>query len=327
VELNEYLSIAQEALSNYSITCKSVDFIAQSGNTIYKVTDLDNNSYSLRLHLSKGNALESFWSEPEVIRSEMVWLHALATDTDLTLPSPFKNIRGEFITNVNNTSCTLLKWVEGEQKPFIPTIDDAAALGEMTGKLHRQSSTWQIPDLFERPAFNSSRILQSLGKLTEKSNVGWLNAGDTELLQQAGQRVITMMNSMERTAGNWGMIHADLIPSNVVFHGKEARPIDFGACSFGYYLSDLGWTFSYIHPSFRDQLLQSYSKYHPLPDNYVELLEGFFVAGQLETMNFWLGLPDSQEWLPDHIGRLASREIKAYVNNEPFLFGGVPYWE
>ncbi len=91
--MNNNLSIAKEALSNYSITCKSVDFIAQSGNTIYKVTDLDNNSYSLRLHISKGDALESFWSKPEVIRSEMVWLQSLALDTDLTLPSPFKNTR------------------------------------------------------------------------------------------------------------------------------------------------------------------------------------------------------------------------------------------
>ncbi|OKP92667.1 phosphotransferase enzyme family protein [Paenibacillus sp. P32E] len=325
--MNKNLSIAKEALSNYSITCKSIDFIAQSGNTIYKITDLDNNSYSLRLHISKGDALESFWSKPEVIHSEMIWLHALALDTDLTLPSPYKNTCGEFITNVNNTSCTLLQWVEGEQKPFILTIDDAKYIGEMTGKLHRQASNWQIPSLFERPVFDSSRILQSLGKLRERANAGLLHTSDTELLQIAGEQVITMMNSMERTSGNWGMIHADLIPSNIVFHENEARPIDFGACGFGYYLVDLGWTFSYIHPSFREQLLKSYSKYHSLPDNYIELLEGFFVAAQLETMNFWLGLPDSQDWLPNHISKLASREINAYVNNESFLFTGVPYWE
>ncbi|WP_042200868.1 phosphotransferase enzyme family protein [Paenibacillus camerounensis] len=321
------LNTAQEALSNYAITCKSVEFIAQSGNTIYKVTDLDNNSYSLRLHHSKGDALESIWSTPEVIRSEMVWLQALALDTDLAVPAPLKNIRGEFITNVNNLNCTLLTWVEGEQKPIILTIEDAAAIGEMTGKLHRQASNWSIPGLFERPSFDSSRILQSLEKLSEQSKAGLLDADDTALLQQAGQRVIAMMDTIERTPGNWGMIHADLIPSNLVFQGKEVRPIDFGACGFGYYLGDLGWTFSYIHPAFRDQLLQSYAEYYQLPDNQVELLEVFFIAAQLETMNFWLGLPDWQEWLSDHIGRLASREINAYLNNEPFLFSGKPYWE
>lgn len=321
------LNTAQKAVSNYAISCKSVDFIAQSGNTIYKLTDLDNNSYSLRLHLSKGDALESFWSKPEVIRSEMVWLQSLALETDIMVPAPFKNIHGEFITNVNDINCTLLRWVEGEQKPFIPTVEDAAAIGEMTGKLHRQASNWSIPGLFERPSFDSSRILQSLDKLGERSDAGMLNADDTALLQQAGQQVMAMMNTMERTPSNWGMIHADLIPTNLVFHEQEVRPIDFGACGFGYYLVDLGWTFSYIHPAFREQLLQSYAEYYPLPDNYVELLEGFFIAAQLETMNFWLGLPDWQEWLPDHIGKLAGREVSAYMNGQSFLFSGKPYWE
>ncbi|WNS41564.1 phosphotransferase [Paenibacillus sp. MMS20-IR301] len=322
-----YLRIAKEALSNYSITCKSIDFIAQSGNTIYKVTDHDNNSYSLRLHISKGGALESYWSKPEVIRSEMVWLHALALDTDLTLPSPYKNTCGEFVTVVDSTSCTLLQWVEGEQKPFIPTAEEAGLLGELIGKLHRQASKWQAPDSFERPAFDGSRILESLEKLKARTTAGLLDAADTELLQTAGRRIIAMMNSIERTPGNWGMIHADLIPNNLVFHGAEVRPIDFGACGFGYYLFDLGSAFSFIHPAFREQLLKSYSMVHPLPDNYVELLEGFFIAAQLDTMNFWMGLPDSQEWLPGHIRKLAGREVAAYVNNEPYLYSGVPHWE
>lgn len=172
-------------------------------------------------------------------------------------------------------------WVEGAQKPFIPTIEDARAVGEMIGKLHRQSSTWRIPSSFERPAFDGSRILQSLNMLKERANAGLLDAGDTELLLHAGERVINLMNSIERTTSNWGMIHADLIPNNLLFYEQEVRPIDFGACGFGYYLFDLGWTFSYIHPAFREQLLQSYSMHHPLPDNYFERLEGLFIAAQL----------------------------------------------
>lgn len=325
--MDRHLNTAMEALKHYPITCKSVDFIAQSGNTIYKVTDLDNNSYSLRLHISKGDALEAIWSKREVLQSEMVWLEALTLDTDVILPSPCKNVRGEFITDVKHTRCTLLRWVEGEQKPFIPTVEDAGAIGELIGKLHKQASNWSIPDSFERPAFDPSLISQALDLLKERAAAGLLAAGDVELLRLAGERVIHMMNAMERTASHWGMIHADLIPSNLVFDGAEVQPIDFGACGFGYYLFDLGWTFSYIHPALREPLLQAYSRQYPLSDNYIERLEGFFIAAQMETMNFWLGLPDSQEWLPDHIGKLAGREIKAYLNNESFLFSGVPYWE
>lgn len=325
--MDNYLSIAKEALHNYSITYKSIDFIGQSANTIFKITDQENNHFSLRLHLSQSETLESYWTEQELVRSEMIWLHSLDLDTDLTLPSPIKNIHGDFITNVNNINCTFVKWVEGEQKAFISTLDDARYVGEMIGKLHKQASNWNIPDLLERPTFDSSRILQSLEKLKEHANAGLFDTDNIELLQHAGQRVITMMSSLERTSSNWGMIHADLIPSNFVFHGNEARPIDFGACGFGFYLFDLGWTFSYIHPTLREPLLASYSTYHSLPNNYQVQLEGFFIAGQLETMNFWLGLPDSMEWLPEHINKLAKREMRSYVNNESFLFNGVPYWE
>lgn len=325
--MDNYLSMAKEALNNYSIACKTIHYIGQSANTIYKITDQENNHYSLRLHISKSETLESYWTDQELLRSEMVWLHSLDLDTDLTLPSPIKNIHGDFITCVNDLSCTLVKWVKGEQKAFITTLDEAGYVGKMIGKLHKQSSNWEIPISFERPSFDGSRILQSLKKLQEHSDAGILDAGHIEHLQDAGQRVINMMDSLEKTSSNWGMIHADLIPSNFLFHGEEARPIDFGACGFGFYLFDLGWTFSYIHPSLREHLLESYSTYHSLADNYMEQLECFFIAAQLETMNFWLGLPDSQEWLPDHIGKLAIREIKSFLNKEAFLFDGVPYWE
>lgn len=325
--MNDHLNIAKKAINNYAITCKEIEFVGQSANTIYKITDAENNNYSLRLHISNSQSIESIWTEQNVIRSEMEWLHSLTLDTDLTLPSPYTNNHGDYITEVNNTKCTLVKWVEGEQKPFITTVEDARSIGEMIGKLHSQSSVWKTPNRFYRPSFDGSRLSQSLEKLKEKSFTGLLKSEDTEIVELAGQRVIRMMNSIERTSSTWGMIHADLIPSNIVFHEHEARPIDFGACGFGYYLFDLGWTFSYIHPAFREQLLQSYSKNYSLPENHIELLEGFFIAGQLETMNFWLGLPDSHEWLPDHIGKLASREMNSYVKNESFLFTGVPYWE
>ncbi|CAG5080753.1 Putative uncharacterized protein [Thermobacillus xylanilyticus] len=81
------------------------------------------------------------------------------------------------------------------------------------------------------------------------------------------------------------------------------------------------------NPAFRERLLHAYSRYRPLPDRHVELLEGFYIASQLDTMSFWLGLPDWTEWLPDHIRKLAGREAAAYLREESFLFGGTPYWE
>ncbi|MUT68828.1 phosphotransferase enzyme family protein [Paenibacillus sp. NEAU-GSW1] len=325
--MSDDLEIAMEALKHYAIQVDSVDLIGQSANFVFKVADIKQNRYSLRFHKSKSETLETIWTHPEVINSEMVWLQALAKETVLTVPTPYKNRMGEFVTDVRGVKCTLIGWVEGEQKPFIPTADDAGRVGQMIGELHKQASSWIPPEHFSRPAFDGSRILQSLNKIKGLSESGGLDKEIAEMLIMAGQRSINMMHTIEKTPNNWGIIHADLIPSNFVFYDQQSRPIDFGACGFGYYLFDLGWTFSYIHPAFRNKLLEAYSASFKLPDNHVELLEGFFVAAQLETMNFWLGLPDALEWLPGHMDKLAGREFKHYVNQESFLFTGTPYWE
>ncbi|WP_440960136.1 hypothetical protein ACN6KS_17315 [Paenibacillus nitricinens] len=92
--------IAIEALTCYSITYQSIAHIGQNANTIYKVTDKESNCYSLRIHLSKNDSIESIWSDEKVIHSEMIWLESLTNDTDLVLPSPIKNNIGEYVTKI-----------------------------------------------------------------------------------------------------------------------------------------------------------------------------------------------------------------------------------
>lgn len=319
---------ARQLLSFYPVRVQSVELMGQSANTVFKVTDMEQKRYSLRLHHSKSEGLESCWTDLPALHSEMMWLDALAVGAaGLVVPVPVKNGDGEWVTVADGLAGTLLEWVEGEQKPFIPHADDAGQIGSMLGKLHRYASGWMQPEAFVRPAFGGERIGQALTKLDKLAEAGQIKADDAAVLQAAGRRAVAMMNSLERTRDYWGLIHGDAIPSNLLFAAGECRLIDFGACGFGYYLFDLGWTCSYIHPSFRKQLLEAYAAEFWLPEGVVELLEGFFVAAQLETMNFWLGLPDHGEWLPGHLAKLAAREFARYAAGEPFLYGGTPYWE
>lgn len=323
----EDLSMAMEALKHYAIQPVTVELIGQSANMVFKVTDVQQSRYSLRLHASKSESMDPIWLASRVISSELAWLEALSCETDVVVPVPRRNSSGEYVTETGGKRWTLLGWVEGEQKPFIATAEEAKQIGRMMGRLHRQASVWSAPDSFTRPAFDGSRIEQALGKVRSWSKDGRILEENVELLEEAGQRVLAMMHSLDRTPAHWGLIHADVIPSNLLFGEGECRPIDFGACGFGYFLLDIGWTFSYTHPALRASLLEAYSEQFPLPEHHVESLEGFLVAAQLETMNFWLGLPDASEWLPDHIDKLAHRELRHYVDRECFLFTGIPYWE
>ncbi|MFM9329976.1 phosphotransferase enzyme family protein [Paenibacillus mesotrionivorans] len=318
---------ARQFLSFYPVRVQTVELVGQSANTVFKVTDMEQKRYSLRLHHSKSEGLEGCWTDLPALRSEMMWLDALSAEAGLVVPIPVKNGDGEWVTVAEGLAGTLLEWVEGEQKPFIPHADDAGRIGRMLGLLHRYASGWMPPESFVRPAFVGERIGQALTKLEGLAEAGQVAAEDAVVLQAAGQRAVAMMDTLGRTPDHWGLIHGDAIPCNLLFAAGGCRLIDFGACGFGYYLFDLGWTCPYIHPSFRKQLLEEYAAEFWLPEGHVELLEGFFVAAQLETMNFWLGLPDHGEWLPGHLARLAAREFARYAAGEPFLYGGTPYWE
>lgn len=324
---DELRRTAEEALAQYPVACESLEFISRSASAVYRVTDAAGGRYVLRLHVSASGTLEEYWTAPEAIRSEMVWLEALGREPGLTAPAPVKNSRGEWVTFADGAACTLLTWVDGEQRPHIADVGDAEAVGDMIGRLHRHSAAWSVPEGFVRPVFDDTRIVQTLARLEAHIREGRLPGDETALLQRAGLKAVCMMNALDRTAESWGLIHGDLNPDNIVFHGAEARPIDFGACGFGYYLYELGWTLCHVTPSVRERLLRSYARLRELPDRHVELLEGFYIASQLDTMSFWLGLPDWQEWLPEHIRKLADREASAYLRGESFLFSGAPYWE
>lgn len=63
---------------------------------------------------------------------------------DLVVEQGFYTNRIDFIriTNeCNGVKCTLIGYVEGEQKPFVPTEEDAGLIGQMIGKLHNQASS------------------------------------------------------------------------------------------------------------------------------------------------------------------------------------------
>jgi len=325
--MEELARIARNVLVHYPVACRWLEFIGHNASAVYQLTDCAGKRFSLRVHKPRSKTLESSWTTREALLSEMMWMRALSRETDITLPVPVPNHRGELVTVEDGVACTLLTWVDGDARKRFSTVEDVCAVGELIGKLHRHAANWTVPEGFERPALDGDRVMTALVNLEAAARTGRLPADETSLLQRAGIRVIGMMHALERTPETWGVIHADLIPGNILFHGSEARPIDFGACAYGHYLIDIGWTMCYVHPSLRPHLLRAYARHYALPDNPVELLEGFYLAAMLDTMNFWLGLPDGDAWLPDIVRRFADREASAWLRREPFLFSGTPYWE
>ncbi|MUT67434.1 phosphotransferase enzyme family protein [Paenibacillus sp. NEAU-GSW1] len=320
-------NLAQHALAQYDINVVSVSPIAQSGAAVFKIEDDQGSLYSLRVHESIISTLEKMWTSPDVLDSELVWLAALNRDTDLTLPVPQLNRQGSYVTQVGDMNCTMLSWVEGEQKPFFTNEQEMKSTAEMTAALHQHASKWEPPSSFIRPTINRARIRSALDLLKQQMQEGTLDAQDMQILEAAGERAMALLDTLPKNKSTWGLLHGDLVPPNIVYVDGFSNPIDFGASGFGYFLTDLAITFFYIHPSARQQYIEWYREHFPLPDDYVAQIEGLFIAMRLIVMRNALGLPDVNDWLPMDVQKSASREFGRYANGESFLFTGTPFWE
>ncbi|MFG6107558.1 hypothetical protein U2F10_35355 [Leptothoe sp. EHU-05/26/07-4] len=122
--------IAQAALTYYDLPKVQLSFLEQSQNTTFRVETPAKEMYLLRLHIgvkAAGKSLYESWKKPSIIESELLWLNAIAQDTELTVPQPVQNRLGDWVTNIVGTQqgvsipCSLLQWVDGEHLGSEPT--------------------------------------------------------------------------------------------------------------------------------------------------------------------------------------------------------------
>jgi len=309
-----YIEIAKQVLEKHSIKSKSIVLIGQNYTSVYKVTDDNKNMiYCLRLHISKDNMLNDN-NEKIKINSELEWISAIAADTDIIVPTPYKNIYGEYVTEINGVNCSLLKWIDGESR-F--NEDTCKQLIEVMAKLHKHASNWVIPEGFVRPSYDFKDVPTIFSHMNN-IDIGTNSKDSFMILKEAYQKAINIIVSIEKNNKNWGLIHRDLIPQNILFHNDKICPIDFGACGFGFYLFDICYTFVCIPAWYREFFLNEYIKYFSLPDNYIQLAEALYITAH--TPQDENGLRDALQWIPDYINNLASREASLFLNDKSFLF-------
>ncbi len=123
----------------------------------------------------------------------------------------------------------------------------------------------------------------------------------------------------------YGLIHADLgTKANVLFHGREARPVDFDDTGFGYWVYDLAvplcdWEGEDVWPAYREALLEGYTERRSMSEEQLEKLE-LFQAGFRAMEIFWgtaatIRHPDSTYWAERR--DQAWRHIRRYLKKNP----------
>ena len=260
----------------------------------------------------------------QAIASELIWIEALGK-TDLNLPEviPGKNdqlfaeifIEGEKDTRVVD----VFAWIDGttltehlediSRDELVPLFKK---IGKTAAKLHQHSSTWKPPEAFQRHAWDIDGLLGETPFWGQFWNLKLLNMEQKEFVLKTKAVLRDYLQDYFSTPDTYGLIHADMIPDNLMLSGDDLYIIDFDDAGFGYYLFDIATILRPVqdYPFYgtaKQALLDGYQMEKALDFHY---LEAFEVARALTYLGWYHDRPELLRAKPESVKRAISKAVQ-----------------
>tara|TARA_Y100001934_G_scaffold283537_1_gene404119 strand:- start:6236 stop:7294 length:1059 start_codon:yes stop_codon:yes gene_type:complete len=294
--------LATIAMNHWGINDSKPELIKFRENAIFKVFFNNSSPAVIRIHRS------GYHSNIE-LQSELSWMRSVV-EIGIKAPQVIPAINGQDIIPIRygpsgeTWQVDVLSWIDGDPVGILEGngINDALnqplwvyeEIGNLTASLHNHTSNWKKPDFFERHSWNLESILGEdpiWGRFWELKT---LTISEKKLLLHASSKARENLCSYITSSENYGLIHADLIPENILVNKGSIRLIDFDDCGFGWHLFDLATItfFFYGEPQFnciKDAVLRGYQQKRKLPDKTIEncllfhLIRGFTYLGWIQT--------------------------------------------
>ena len=264
--LQTIVHLARLALPHWGLDGADLDVIKHRENTVFKVTAADGRCFVLRVH-RRGNNSDA------AVQSELVWMGALR-DAGIAAPAVVQASNGNLFVHVGEASdsrqCDLLEWLPGnlfndlgrvEKGMRVEFCDRFNRLGALAARVHNQSAKWQKPAGFERRSWDEGGLLGEspvMGRFWEHTAI---TPSQNREIMKARLVLGGFLKKFGKTPENYGLIHADFLPENILVHDGELSLIDFDDCGFGWYLFEMATSlFPQINQPFFDDLVAAYTE-------------------------------------------------------------------
>jgi Ser/Thr protein kinase RdoA (MazF antagonist) len=287
--------VAAEALRRYDFPPTSeIRLLKHWENSVFDVVHAESGEHGvLRVHRL------GYQTERSII-SEFQWMKALS-DFGVKTPGVIPSRDGALVLAVEIDDlpearlCDMLEWIAGAPPPE----DDLPAcfrmLGELNAKCHAQVRQWTLPPGFERQAWDEAALLDGKLPIIAPAWESWaLSAQQRALVLECREALRERLRQWGKGPDRYGLIHADLMPINLIVGDNGVRLIDFDDCGFGWYLYDsasalLPYYGQDFYPDLLDAWAGGYRSVRPLSDEELEemrsflLLRCFYGLGWVQT--------------------------------------------
>lgn len=279
------------ALTRYEISEKvEVTLLAHRENTVFRVYEITSGRrFVLRVH-------RAGYHSDDAIRSELAWMTALK-EAGVPTPEVVASKNGDWIQIVGHEEvpeprqCDLLGWVEGTEPAPQNIVASYRILGEINARIHQQAARWKPPRFFERHSWDEDGMLGEnplWGRFWELEK---LTESQIDLLYQARDTARARLLEFGKADDRYGLIHADLMPDNILVSNGKVSVIDFDDSGFGWNLYDLATALLlHLEQDYYDTIYRSwvkgYRSVRELPGEHLKMLSTLLIARGLVALGW-----------------------------------------
>jgi Ser/Thr protein kinase RdoA (MazF antagonist) len=313
--LDKMYALALHALRGWDLVVTNIEAIKVRENAVFRLDLATGGRAVLRVHR------QGYHSDAE-LDSEFAWMQALDA-ADIPVPRVIRSRLGRNFEVVLSATVDgprqvdVFEWIDGRQLGSIEagltaqgTAVDSQyyAIGAITARIHNQAVSWQCPIGFRRHAWDAAGLVGEQPFWGRFWELEALTKNQRELLTRTRTRIADELASHGTESEHYGLIHADLVPENVLVDGEDLRVIDFDDAGFGWHLFDLATSLYFItgegiYPAARAALIRGYRSERELSEQVLQCLP-LFLAARGTT---YLG------WLHTRQGSDAARELTPFL--------------
>lgn len=281
-------AVVEQALDLWGLHDATYSLVAARENAVFKIAS-GADTYVLRLHRS------GYRTDAE-LRSELQWMNAVSKG-GLKVPAPIPSTSHALLHVVDGVQVDVLTWLSGTTldqvlSGQINRADLFEHLGKDMARLHAVCDAWPLPQGFTRRAWNRDGLLGDAPLWDRFWENPGLSADEQTLLIAMRNKTNTELASLEATL-DYGLIHADLVPANVMVDGDALSLIDFDDGGFGFRLFDIATALlkhldAPDYPELRAALIKGYTSVRPIDltalDLFILLRAATYVGWNITRM-------------------------------------------
>ena len=279
------MNTATNALHHWGVEQAKITLIAARENAVYRV-DHGPDRYALRLH-REGYRTDS------ALAAELDWM-AMLNRAGLSVPAPIASVDGKFLQNVDDVQVDMLTWLKGNT--LDEALPDMDAMGRETvfhrlgydmARMHNAIDTWPKAESCDRPAWDVSGLLGKAPLWDRFWDNPALTPNQKTRMSAFRDRAAKHLRTLAPTL-DYGLIHADLVPANVMVSGDRLHLIDFDDGGFGFRLFEVATALlkhrvAPDYPAIHAALISGYTVLRPLDTTHLPL----FLALRAATYVGW----------------------------------------